>query len=77
MGNSNQDGLSKIGVNGSEKLRFLKMTRRAFLSSKSNTGAWEIEMKWACQKCVQMVQKNEDFSESVSSFDSGAIFPPS
>ena len=24
-----------------------------------------------------MVQKNEDFSESVNSFDSGAIFPPS
>ena len=28
------------------------MTRRAFLSSKSNTGAWEIETKWACQELV-------------------------
>ena len=30
----------------------------------------------ACQKMGQMVQKNEDISESVSSFDTGAIFRP-
>ena len=30
----------------------------------------------ACQKLGQMVQKNEDISESVSSFDTGAIFRP-
>ena len=52
------------------------MTRRAFLSSKSNTGAWEIEIKRACQKLVKMDHKNQDFSESVSSFDLGAIFLP-
>ena len=28
----------------------------------------------ACQKLGQMIQKNEDISESVSSFDTGAIF---
>ena len=28
----------------------------------------------ACQKLGQMVQKNEDISESVNSFDTGAIF---
>ena len=31
--------------------RISHMTRRAFLSSKSNTGAGEIEFKMACQKC--------------------------
>ena len=30
----------------------IHMTRRAFLSSKSNTGAAEIEIKWASQKLV-------------------------
>ena len=30
----------------------------------------------ACQKLGQMVQKNEDISESVSLFDTGAIFRP-
>ena len=30
----------------------------------------------ACQKLGQMIQKNEDISESVSSFDTGAIFRP-
>ena len=50
------------------------MTRRAFLSSKSNTGAREIEFKHACQK-VGNDHKKEDISESVNSFDSGAIFP--
>ena len=30
----------------------------------------------ACQKLGQVVQKNEDISESVSSFDTGAIFRP-
>ena len=54
----------------------IHMTRRAFLSSKSNTGAREIEIKWASQKSWQLGQKNEDFSESVSSFDFGAIFLP-
>ena len=52
------------------------MTRRAFLSSKSNTGAAEIEIKWASQKSWQLGRENEDFSESVSSFRSGAIFVP-
>ena len=50
------------------------MTRRAFLSSKSNTGAGEIQIKRACQKLWYLVQKNEDFSESMNSFDSGSIF---
>ena len=53
-----------------------KMTRRAFLSSKSNTGAGEIDFKKACQKSWQIVPKNKDFSESASSIDCGAIFPP-
>ena len=52
------------------------MTRRAFLSSKSNTGAGEIVIKKACQKVGKIVQKNEDISESVNSIDAGAIFPP-
>ena len=30
----------------------------------------------ACQKLGQMVQKNENISESVNSFDTGAIFRP-
>ena len=46
-----------------------KMTSRAFLSSKSNTGAGEIEIQRACQKSWQMGWKIEDFSESVNSFD--------
>ena len=54
-----------------------RMTRRAFLSSKSNTGAGEIQIKRACQKLWYLVQKNEDFSESMNSFDSGSIFPSS
>ena len=53
-----------------------KITRRAFLSSKSNTGAREIEIKWASQKSWQLGRKNEDISTSVSSIGSGAIFPP-
>ena len=54
-----------------------KVTRIAFLSSRSNTGAGEIEIKQACQKSWQLGRKNEDFSKSVSSFDTGAIFLPS
>ena len=50
------------------------MTRRAFLSSKSNTAAGEIEIKKASQKSWQIARKNEDISESVSSIDSGPIF---
>ena len=50
------------------------MTRRAFLSSKSNTGAGEIPIKRACQKLWYLVQKNDDFSESMNSFDTGSIF---
>ena len=53
------------------------MTRRAFLSSKSNTGAGEIEIKRACQKLGKMDHKNQDFSESLNSFDLGAFFWPS
>ena len=45
------------------------MTRRAFLSSKSNTCAGEIEIKMACQKVIKIDHKNEDISESVSSCD--------
>ena len=52
------------------------MTRRAFLSSKSNTAAGEIELKHACQNSWQIAPKNEDFSKSVNSFRSGAIFLP-
>ena len=51
------------------------MTRRAFLSSKSNTGAREIEFKHACEKVANINYKHEDISESVNSFDSGPIFP--
>ena len=53
------------------------MTRRAFLSSKSNTAAGEIVIKHACQKSWQIASKNEDCSKSVSSIDSGAIFQAS
>ena len=52
------------------------MTRRAFLSSKSNTAAGPIQIKKACQKSWQIASKNEDISESVNSIDFGAIFPP-
>ena len=51
------------------------MTRRAFPSSKSNTAAGTIQIKKACQKSWQIGPKNEDISKSVSSIDSGAIFP--
>ena len=51
------------------------MTRRAFLSSKSNTAAGTIQMKKACQKVGKIVQKNKDFLESVNSIDAGTIFP--
>ena len=50
------------------------MTRRAFLSSKSNTGAGEIHIKRAYQKVRYLGQKNENFPESMNSFDSGSIF---
>ena len=53
------------------------MTRRAFLSSKSNTGAGEIQIKRTCQKVRYLAQKNENFSESMNSFDSASIFPSS
>ena len=56
------------------RARKVHMTRRAFLSSKSNTGALEIEFKHACQKVGKIDHKHEDISESVNSFDSGAIF---
>ena len=55
-------------------MRFREMTRRAFLSSRSNTGAGEIEIKQACQKSWQLGRENEDFSESMNSFGMGAIF---
>ena len=45
--------------------------------SKSNTAAGTIQIKWACQNSWQLGRKNEDCSKSVSSIDSGAIFPPS
>ena len=51
------------------------MTRRAFLSCKSNTAAREIEFQHASQKVGKIDDKNEDFSKSVSSFHSGPIFP--
>ena len=58
-------------LTGAEQLH---MTRRAFPSSRSNTGAGEIEIKQACQKSWQLGHKSEDFSKSVSSFDTGASF---
>ena len=60
----------------SKWLAAAEVTRRAFLSSKSNTAAGQIETKWACQQLVYMVQKNEDISTFVISIDRGAIFPP-
>ena len=54
----------------------INVTRRAFLSSKGNTAAGTIQIKKACQKSWQIAPKNEDISKSVSSIDSGAIFPP-
>ena len=52
------------------------MTRRAFLSSESNTGERETLIKKACQKSWQIGTKNEDISKSVSSIEAGAIFQP-
>ena len=52
------------------------MTRRAFLSSKSNTGAGAIHFQMASQKSWQLRSKNEDISKSVSSIETGAIFLP-
>ena len=48
-------------------------TKRA--GSKSNTAAGTIQIKKACQKSWQIGRENEDISKSVSSIDSGAIFP--
>ena len=53
------------------------MTRRAFLSSKSNTAARGIEFQHACQKVRKIDDKNEDCSKTVSSFDFWNNFPPS
>ena len=53
------------------------MIRKAFPRFKINTGAREIQIKRACQKFWFMVQKTEDFSESVNSFETGSIFLPS
>ena len=52
------------------------MTRRAFVSSKSNTGAGEIHFEKANQKSGNFGQKKENISESVNSFAMGAIFLP-
>ena len=52
------------------------MTRRAFLSSESNTAAGTIQIKKACQKSWQTAPKNEAISKSVSSIDAGAFFLP-
>ena len=43
--------------------------------SESNTAAGEIEFQHASQKIRKVDDKNEDFLKSVSSFDSGPIFP--
>ena len=51
------------------------MTRRAFLSSESNTADGEIEFKKGCQKVGKIDHKNEDFSKSMNSFDFATIFP--
>ena len=51
-----------------------KKTRRAFLSSESNTAAGTIQIEKACQKSWQIAPKNEDISKSVNSIDAGAIF---
>ena len=45
------------------------MTRRAFLSSKSNTAAGAIVIKKASQKFEEIGHKNEDCSKSANSFD--------
>ena len=53
------------------------MTRRAFLSSKSNTAAVEIEFQHASQKLGQIDDKKYVCAKSVNSFHSGPIFPES
>ena len=53
------------------------MTRRACLSSKSNTVRREIANKMGVQECVVFGAKNRNISESVCSFHSGPIFFPS
>ena len=53
------------------------MTRRAFLSSNSNTAAREIEFLHASKKVGKIYHKNGDFSNYVNSFHSGLIFPDS
>ena len=41
----------------------------------SSTAAGEIEVQHANQKVTKVDHKNEDFSKSVNSFDTGPIFP--
>ena len=53
-----------------------KMSRRALLGL-SNTAARGIEFQHASQKVGKVDHKNEDSSQSVSSFHSGLIFRPS
>ena len=56
--------------------RPFEVSRRAFLSSKSNTTAGEIVIKKASQAFPELGRKNEDISKSVSSIDRGTIFQP-
>ena len=60
----------------SEVSGYLEMTRRAFLSSKGNAAAEQIEIKKPRQKSWQIAPKNEDISKSVNSIHRGAIFLP-
>ena len=52
------------------------MTRRAYPALRVIPVNWEITVNLGCEKIAKMGHKNEDISESVNSFDSGAIFLP-
>ena len=60
-----------------EILTFREMTRRAFLSSRVIQAQGKFDSNMLVKIVGSWVGKNEDFSESVNSFDTGAIFPPS
>ncbi len=55
---------------------FVKMTRRACLSSKSNTVVREIVHQLGLQECIRFGTKNGNISKYVCSIQSGAIFVP-
>ena len=55
---------------------FLKMTRRAFLSSRVIRAQEKFDSNMLIKNWCKWIRKTKIFSESVNSFELGTIFPP-